>query len=64
MPEMGDVMSMMPGHRAVFRGEYVFGCPVYETEIPPALEPDSTQFQTLIERLHSPDAPIVFWNEP
>ena len=48
MPKLGDVISVMPGHRAIFRGKYVKGFPVYET-VAYELRPDNTQFLALLQ---------------
>lgn len=49
LPPIGDTMSLMPGHRAVFRGIVAYGQPVYETEVV-EMTHETTRFMELLER--------------
>lgn len=51
MPEIGDTTSLFPGHKGVFKGEYAYGCPVYETQLPELMEADQTAFTAMFKRL-------------
>lgn len=50
-PKIGDVTSIFPGHRAVFRGEWCMGIPVYETELPEPLPFGPGDLPTLLMKL-------------